>query len=113
MLVKYKKTCEKIAMGLLGLMPNERNVKELQKLIRIYEEKPEMQLYFWREGEDYIGLLGLEMEGDHVVVCHIAVNPSHRGEGLGQVMVEQIEQRVQPRKVKLTQETEKLCLTVC
>lgn len=113
MLVKYKKTCEKIAMGLLGLMPNERKVKKLQTLIQVYEEKPEKQLYLWKEDEDYIGLLGVEMETDQVVIRHIAVTPSHRGEGLGHEMIEHIGHLVEPREVELTPEAEKLCFTVC
>lgn len=113
MLVKYKKSCEKIAMGLLGLMPNERKLKKLQALIRLYEEKPERQLYLWKEEDDYVGLIGVEVEETCFVVRHIAVNPSHRGEGLGQMMTEQVQLLMQPREMQLTPEAEELVLTAC
>ncbi|AQQ53360.1 GNAT family N-acetyltransferase [Planococcus lenghuensis] len=113
MLVKYKKSCEKIAMGLLGLMPNEQKVKKLQALIRLYEEKPERQLYLWKEEDDYVGLIGVEVEEAYFVIRHIAVNPSHQGEGLGHVMTEQVQQCMQPREMLMTPEAEERMLTAC
>lgn len=113
MLVKYKRSCEKIAMGMLGLMPNEQKVKKLQTLIRLYEDKPERQLYLWKEDDDHVGLLGVEFEGEQVMVRHIIVTPSHRGEGLGQTMVNQLKQQMEPRKVELTAEAEELFSAAC
>ena len=37
MLIRYKKTYEKIAMGLLSYMPGEQSVKALQETIHKYE----------------------------------------------------------------------------
>ena len=34
MLLRYKKTYEKIAMGLLSYMPGDKNVKKLQETIQ-------------------------------------------------------------------------------
>ena len=87
MLLRYKKSLEKIAMGLLSFMPGEKDVKKLKETITRYETDDQSQLYLWKTGEDFIGLVGVELDGDCVTVCHLSVNPSHRGEGVGKEMV--------------------------
>ena len=61
MLIRYKKTYEKIAMGLLSYMPGEHSVKALQETIHNYETDENWQLYLWKKDEDFIGLLGIEI----------------------------------------------------
>ncbi|MBP1080503.1 hypothetical protein JOC74_000991 [Bacillus capparidis] len=60
MLIRYKKSFSKIAMGLLSFMPNEKDIKQLQQTIRNYEENPDHQLFLWKEGEDIVGAIGIE-----------------------------------------------------
>lgn len=87
MLIKYKNSYEKIAMGLLAFMPGEKNVKKLQQTIRKYEEDPQWQLYLWKE-DDIVGTAGVTLlEDETVQLNHISVNPSYREEGLGKKMV--------------------------
>lgn len=88
MLYRYKKAFEKIAMGLLSFMPEEKNLKVLQQTIRTYDSEPNWQLYLWKLDEDYIGLVGVEKLDSEWVVRHITVDPSHRGEGIGRKMLE-------------------------
>jgi len=38
MLIRYKKSLEKIAMGLLSFMPEQKDVKKLQQIIHEYEK---------------------------------------------------------------------------
>ncbi|GAA0346990.1 GNAT family N-acetyltransferase RibT [Bacillus carboniphilus] len=87
MLIRYKKNFEKIAMGLLSFMPNEKDVKKLQQSIKIYETDPEWQLFLWREGEDIIGLVGVIKGNEVLEIQHISVNPSHRDQGVGKAMI--------------------------
>ncbi|WP_010286173.1 GNAT family N-acetyltransferase [Kurthia massiliensis] len=87
MLYRYKKAFEKIAMGLLSFMPEEKNLKVLQQTIRTYDSDPNWQLYLWKRDEDYIGLVGVEKLAEEWVVRHITVDPSHRGEGVGRSML--------------------------
>ena len=56
MLLRYKKTYEKIAMGLLSYMPSEKSVKKLQETIHIYETDANWQLYLLKKDEDFIGI---------------------------------------------------------
>ena len=59
MLIKYKKSYEKFAMGLLSFMPDERDIKKLQQTMKSYETDDHMQLFLWKD-EEIIGLIGTE-----------------------------------------------------
>lgn len=92
MLIRYKKSFEKIAMGLLSFMPDVKEVKKLQQTIKEYETNPDWQLFLWKE-EDVLGAIGVVVENDvNVVVRHISVNPSHRNSGIGTKMVQEVKQ---------------------
>lgn len=55
---------------------------------------PNWQLYLWKEHDDFLGIIGIEL-GEHTfIVHHAAVIPSYRNEGIGHKMVEEI-QRLQ------------------
>ena len=63
MLIRYKKTFEKIAMGLLSFMPSEKDLKKLQHTMKEYETEEDWHLFLWKE-EDIIGLLGVLNHND-------------------------------------------------
>jgi riboflavin biosynthesis RibT protein len=87
MLIRYKKAFEKIAMGLLSFMPNEKELKKLQQTVKQYESDDRWQLFLWKE-EDITGLLGIQFVDDNSLqIQHISVNPSHRHQGIGKRMV--------------------------
>ncbi|CAM3876534.1 GNAT family N-acetyltransferase [Mesobacillus zeae] len=87
MLIRYKKSFEKIAMGLLSFMPNEKDLKKLQQTIKQYETEDSWQLFLWKE-EDILGLIGVRTADDgSLELHHISVNPSHRQQGVGKQMV--------------------------
>ncbi|HWI50371.1 MAG TPA: GNAT family N-acetyltransferase [Rummeliibacillus sp.] len=90
MLCRYKKANEKIAMGLLSFMPEHKDVKKLQETICQYNSDPNWQLFLWKQAEDTIGLVGVEIKDSQWIVRHISVDPSHRGEGLGVEMIRQL-----------------------
>ncbi|CAH2715682.1 MULTISPECIES: GNAT family N-acetyltransferase [Neobacillus] len=93
MLIRYKKTFEKIAMGLLSFMPNEKDLKKLQQTMKEYETEEDWQLFLWKE-EDIIGLLGVLYHEDKnaLEIQHISVNPSHRFQGIGKRMVKALKE---------------------
>jgi len=86
MLIRYKKSFEKIAMGLMSFMPTEKDIKQLQQSMKMYEEDKANQLFLWKE-EDIIGLVGVKIGDDSVLIQHISVSPSHRNEGIGKRMI--------------------------
>jgi riboflavin biosynthesis RibT protein len=106
MLFRYKKSCEKIAMGLLSLMPQQKNLKTLQQTMVRYGEDPEWQLYLLKVDEHYVGLIGVEVKDACFTVHHISVLPSFRGEGLGHLMVEKLQKLMQHREMRTTEATE-------
>lgn len=106
MLIRYKKSYEKIAMGLLSYMPDDRNVKALQESIHMYETDDNWHLYLWKEDETIVGLLGMEMEEDCYTIHHLSVNPSYRDEGIGKEMVLKLQELFQDKECKSTSETE-------
>lgn len=90
MLIRFKKNLEKIAMGLLSFMPEEKEVKKLQQTIKEYETNPDWHLYLWKD-EDVIGAIGVRIEDEiNAVIQHISVSPSHRDTGIGKKMVNEV-----------------------
>lgn len=87
MLIRYKKSYEKIAMGLLSFIPSQKDLKVLQQTIKNYEENDNQQLFLWKD-DDIIGIIGIEIKDEEAILQHISVNPSHRKEGVGKKMVQ-------------------------
>ncbi|MER1988239.1 GNAT family N-acetyltransferase [Solibacillus isronensis] len=90
MLVRYKKALEKIAMGLISLMPQEKDIKRLMETIQQYEQNENWTLFLWKNGEEYVGAIGIAEENDAAVVQHITVIPSYRGEGVALEMLHEL-----------------------
>ncbi|WP_141433388.1 GNAT family N-acetyltransferase [Bacillus sp. 03113] len=93
MIIRYKKTFEKIAMGLLSFMPDERDLKKLQQTIKQYETEDNWQLFLWKQDEDIIGLIGvIFLDQAKLQIQHITVNPSYRQQGIGKSMVKALKE---------------------
>jgi riboflavin biosynthesis RibT protein len=87
MLIRYKQSYEKIAMGLLSFMPGEENLKQLQNTMHEYETNENWRLFLWKD-EDITGIVGIRFIDEQTAeVQHLSVSPSHRGQGLGKEMV--------------------------
>jgi riboflavin biosynthesis RibT protein len=106
MLIRYKKTFEKIAMGLLSFMPTEKDLKKLQQTMKEYETEESWQLFLWKE-EDIIGLLGVLYHNDvnTLEVQHISVNPSHRYQGVGKKMVKALKEMYADKEITANENT--------
>ncbi|API90451.1 protein RibT [Virgibacillus pantothenticus] len=92
MLIRFKKNLEKIAMGLLSFMPEEKDVKKLQQTIKEYETNSDWHLYLWKEEDDVLGAIGIRIENEtDAIIQHVSVNPSHRNLGIGRKMVSEID----------------------
>ena len=90
MLVRYKKALEKIAMGLLSFMPQEKDIKRLMETIQQYEQQENWMLYLWKRGEEYVGIVGVLVEETVATIQHITVIPSYRGEGIALKMLQEL-----------------------
>ncbi|PMC39474.1 N-acetyltransferase [Bacillus sp. UMB0899] len=107
MLIRFKKSFEKIAMGLLSFMPAEKDLKQLQQTIKQYETLDDWQLFLWKQDEDIIGAIGVVFKDENTVeVQHISVNPSHRQQGIGKQMVQAVTDLYKKKTVIPNNETE-------
>jgi len=105
MLIRYKKAFEKIAMGLLSFMPNEKDLKKLQQTMKQYDQSEEWQLFLWKE-EDIIGLIGVTAVSEDILeIQHISVNPSHRHQGIGKSMVKALKDLFPGKELRGNEET--------
>lgn len=111
MITKYKKSFQKIAMGLLSFMPKEHELKALQQTIQRYEEIPDWHLHLWEEDEDFVGLIGIEVAENYFTVHHASVTPSYRSEGIGHAMIEEVQHLMKPREIRATEDTEAFLAT--
>ncbi|MEI4829083.1 MULTISPECIES: GNAT family N-acetyltransferase [Bacillus] len=92
MLIRFKKSYEKIAMGLLSFMPMEKDIKRLQATMKDYEKNDNWQLYLWKEDDAIVGIIGTVKQDEGVLeIQHISVNPSHRHVGIGTKMVQELQ----------------------
>ncbi|MFC6207845.1 MULTISPECIES: N-acetyltransferase [Levilactobacillus] len=76
MLLKYRSDYQKIAMGMLSLLPNFKDWDRLQKELAWYQAGDDRNLYLWKdEHDDFAGALGAEVQGDYLVVRLITLMP--------------------------------------
>ena len=105
MLIRYKKAFEKIAMGLLSFMPNEKDIKKLTETIQSYETDENWILYLWKKNDEYIGIVGIVLDHDTATIQHVSVVPSYRGEGVATEMLKQVVELGRYDNVQGTDET--------
>jgi len=76
MLLKYRSDYQKIAMGLLSLLPNFKDWDRLQRERAGYQGGDDRTLYLWKdENDDFAGALGTEDQGNFLVVRLITLMP--------------------------------------
>lgn len=108
MLIRYKKAFEKIAMGLLSFMPNEKDIKKLTETIHSYENNDNWILYLWKKNDEYVGIVGLVTDDNNIAtIQHVSVVPSYRGEGVAKEMLQEVAELGQFESVRATDETRK------
>ncbi|RXT58659.1 N-acetyltransferase [Lacticaseibacillus chiayiensis] len=78
MLVKYKNDYEKIAMGLLSFIPDLKDVGHLKTELKMYTEDDSHALYLYKQGHDFVGVIGIELSDDFVLVRHLSFSPNFR-----------------------------------
>ena len=67
--------------------------KNFSRPVNQYETEKDHQLFFWKEEEDIIGLMGILLLDNRLIqIQHISVNPSHRGKGVGKRMVKALKE---------------------
>ncbi|MDQ6597736.1 GNAT family N-acetyltransferase [Bacillus salipaludis] len=106
MLIKYKKSYEKIAMGLLSFIPSEKDLKKMMITINEYDTEKDRTLYLWKEKEGIVGLIGILFKNNQILLQHIAINPSHRNQGFGKHLVKALKRHYPTTPILPTENTE-------
>lgn len=93
MLYHYKKAFEKIAMGLMSYASDLNQTTRLLEEMELYQKDPKRELYLWKseETDDFVAVLGVEIEQKVLLLRLIAVNPSYRNEGISYKMLDAIQ----------------------
>jgi riboflavin biosynthesis RibT protein len=104
MIIQYRKACRKLAMGLLALMPSEKDLRQLQKTITAYENDPAHKLYLWKVDQKIIGIVGVQLKNPYELqLQHLSVLPSFRNQGVARKMVNEL-QKLFPHAALTTSE---------
>ncbi|MDN6195967.1 MAG: N-acetyltransferase [Atopostipes suicloacalis] len=107
MLISYNDDYEKITMGLLSYITDFKDPKRLAEELALYEDDSSREIYLWQseETKNLIAVLGIEEEGEIVLLRHIAIDPSFRKEGLIYVLLDHLVEKVHGKKIVGTLET--------
>ncbi|MGY3777609.1 GNAT family N-acetyltransferase [Isobaculum melis] len=108
MLRQYRSDYEKITMGLLSLIPDLKDIHRLQEEMDWYQKDPATrQLFVCESDEDQqmIGVVGIEINQDFILLRHIAINPSYRNEGLSLKFIDSLNERYPDKKMMGTLDT--------
>ncbi|WP_416352975.1 N-acetyltransferase [Agrilactobacillus fermenti] len=109
MLVKYKRSYEKIAMGFLSFIPDLKDLNTLNNEITLYQDDDSHELYLWKnESDDFSGIVGLEVEDKYIVIRQISLSPSERGEGNSLAILDEVHALYPDHKMMGSFETTKL-----
>ncbi|MCT3574779.1 N-acetyltransferase [Levilactobacillus brevis] len=76
MLLKYRSDYQKIAMGLLSLLPTFKDWDRLQRELSWYQGGDDRTLYLWKdENNDFAGALGTEVHDQFLIVRLVTLMP--------------------------------------
>lgn len=82
MLTKYnKEENQKITMGFLSYISELKDMSNLDKELKLYNEDENRQLYLWKSNvEDYSGIVALSFSTKTVFIEYISLAPSYRSQ---------------------------------
>ncbi|KRL38426.1 GNAT family N-acetyltransferase [Liquorilactobacillus uvarum] len=109
MLYKYKNDYEKITMGLLSFIPDLKEISHLKAELKWYASEEERSLFLWKNDEgDFIGVIGIEVNDDILMVRHISVTPTERNEGVSFQMLDALAELFKSCKIMGSFDTSKI-----
>ncbi|MFD1671589.1 N-acetyltransferase [Agrilactobacillus yilanensis] len=93
MLVKYRGSYEKVAMGLLSFIPDLKDLNNLTNEMTLYQKDESHVLYLWKNKDnDFSGVVGVEVADKYIVVRQISLIPSERGTGNSLEILDELHQ---------------------
>lgn len=110
MLKKMESTNEKIAMGFLSLSSELSSTEDVLEEMNWYKQANNRHLYLYKVDNmsDYIGLIGVEITENVVLIRQLTLSPSYRGEGYRFKMLDELDSLYQNEKKTSTLENSQL-----
>ena len=112
MLVRYRKDYQKIAMGLLSLLPELRDERRFKDELHwaLEEEDP---IYLWKDQEDnhFIAVVILELGTDYVLLRRLSFTPSEQSGRNVYALLTAIHEEYPDRRLMGTLSTQPLITT--
>ncbi|WP_203641118.1 N-acetyltransferase [Levilactobacillus andaensis] len=108
MLLKYRSDYQKIAMGLLSLLPSFKDWDRLQRELAWYQGGEDRTLYLWKdEHDDFAGAVGTETQGDYLIVRLITLMPDKQSPLNNRRMLDQLATAASKKRLMGTLNTAK------
>lgn len=109
MLLKYRTDYQKIAMGLLSLVPTLKDWDRLQRELAWYQAGDDRTLFLWKDQyDDFAGVIGTETQGGYEIVRLLTLMPDKQSQGNTWRMLDQLATAVPKRRVMGTLNTAKI-----
>lgn len=100
MFYKYKRDYEKITMGLLSFIPDLKNVANLKSELVWYQQNENRCIFLWKDNKNnFVGVLGVEIEEEYLLIRQIAVTPSARNKGISFEMLDTLQANYADKKI--------------
>jgi len=81
LLLKYRNDYEKVAMGLLSLIPDFKDIHQVNHQLEWYQQSDKRELFLYKnEFDNIVGIVGSENMEQYVLLRLIALTPQARGQ---------------------------------
>ena len=109
MLVHYRKDYQKIALGLLSLLPELRDEQRFREELN-WTLTSGNQIYLWKDQEDnhFIAVIILELGTDYVLLRRLSFTPSERSGRNVYALLTAIHEQYPDRRLMGTLDTQPL-----
>ena len=82
-------------INLLSESAGDKSTEAMGIRMAEFKSREDLRLYGWIENDEVLGVCGVEIHSDWVVINNIAVNFSARKHGIGRAMIIAIQQKYQ------------------
>ncbi|GEO68395.1 hypothetical protein [Levilactobacillus acidifarinae] len=109
MLLKYRSDYQKIAMGLMSLLPSFKDWDRLQRELAWYQGGDDRTLFLWKDQyDDFAGVLGTERQSNYVVVRLVGLMPDKQSTANVWQMLDQLATMVPQQRIMGTLATSQI-----
>ena len=71
----------------------DQSIEATDRRMEEFRSRNDLHLYGWLENDKYLGVCGVEVHSDCVVIRNIAVEPNARKHGIGKAMITAVQQK--------------------